>query len=298
MTRKQIDVFLAVADHRSFSKGSEAVLLAQSTASQHIRALEEELGVRLFDRSAQQVSLTEVGRLFYEQARRVAAQFDEAIRAVRRFQGLEQATLRVGASTIPAAFLIPDMLGRFGSRWPGICLDLHQGSTREALGMLSEDRVELAVVGGKPDREFACEEVAVDRIVLVTAPQESRQKPLTLEDLTEIPLVQREAGSGTRLAAESALSRVGVDPRTLKVVAHLGSSEAIRRAVLGGAGYSFISMLAVKSDIADGALHEVPLPGLTIRRSFYLTWKLGRSLSPAAEMFVATMKESVPEPSA
>jgi len=153
MTFKQLEVFLAVADTRSFSKGGEVVSLAQSTASQHIRALEDELQARLFDRSASQVSLTEAGRLFYDHADRICRCCSEAIEAVRRFQGLEQATLRVGASTIPAACLIPDLLGRFTAAWPGVRLELQQGDTREVLRLLQDDLVELAVVGGRPTED-------------------------------------------------------------------------------------------------------------------------------------------------
>ncbi|MGE4561166.1 MAG: selenium metabolism-associated LysR family transcriptional regulator [Desulfobulbus sp.] len=296
MTLKQIEVFLAVAENRSFSKGGEALSLAQSTASQHVRALEEELGVCLFDRHALQVGLTEVGRVFYEQAARIVTQCDEAVRAVRRFQGLEQATLRVGASTIPAVFLIPDMLGRFSADWPGICLELRQGSTRDVLRMLNDDLVELAVVGGKPNSEAVTfQEIAVERIVLVASPKRFQVGRLTVEQLTGLPLIQREPGSATQLAAETALAKIGVEIRKLRVVAQLAGSEAVRRAVLSGAGYAFLSAMAVRSELADGSLEEASIAGLDIRRSFYLAWKRGRRLSPAAEKFEKAISRSAAE---
>lgn len=293
MTLKQLEVFLAVADTRSFSKGGEVVSLAQSTASQHIRALEEELNARLFDRSASQVALTEVGRLFYDHAAGICRHCNEAVEAVRRFQGLEQATLRVGASTIPAAFLIPDMLGRFSAAWPGVRLELQQGDTREVLRLLQDELVELAVVGGQLDDDsISMQEVMTERIILVARPDLCPTTTIERDQLVQLPLVIREAGSGTRTAVDAALLKSGLDPRLLRVVAQLGSSEAVRRAVLSGAGAAFVSTLAVGHELADGTLVELKVSGLTVHRSFYLAWRRGKSLSPAALEFMAMVKQS------
>ncbi len=294
MTFKQLEVFLAVADTRSFSKGGEAVSLAQSTASQHIRALEDQLQARLFDRSASQVTLTEAGRLFYDHAARICRCCSEAIEAVRRFQGLEQATLRVGASTIPAAFLIPDLLGRFCTAWPGVRLELQQGDTREVLRLLQDDLVELAVVGGCPtESPFTFEEIGDERIVLVGASDRVQQQSIRIDDLTELPMITRESGSGTRQAVDNCLLKTGVDPKGLRIVAQLGSSEAVRRAVLGGGGYAFISSLAVARELADGTLTMMNVQDFEVKRCFYLVWLSGRTLSPAAEAFRDLIRTSL-----
>lgn len=291
MTLKQLEVFLAVADTLSFSKGGEMVSLAQSTASQHIRALEDELNVRLFDRSASQVALTEVGRLFYDHAARISRQCSEATEAIRRFQGLEQAILRVGASTIPAAFLIPDMLGGFSAAWPGVRLELQQGDTREVLRLLQDELVELVVVGGQVDDDsISTQEVMTERIVLVVRAGQYPEASIGLEQLLKIPLVIRESGSGTRTAVDVALQKNGIDPRQLRIVAQLGSSEAVRRAVLSGVGAAFVSTLAVGHELSNGTLVELKVPGLEINRSFNLAWRKGKSLSPAALEFIKHMK--------
>jgi len=292
MTLKQLEVFLAVADTCSFSKGGEAVSLAQSTASQHIRALEDELGARLLDRSATQVSLTEVGRLFYEHAERISRQSSEALDAVRRFQGLEQATLRVGASTIPAACIIPDLLGSFSADRPGVRLEVVQGDTHEVVRLLQDDLVELAVVGGQFAADAICyQEVCAERIVLVARPGLAPHGSMSLQQLQQLPLIVRESGSGTRMAVDSALQKAGLDLRSLRVVAQLGSSEAVRRAVLSGAGSAFLSSLAVARELADGTLEVVAVSGIEISRSFYLAWRKGRTLSPAALAFVKTVRQ-------
>jgi DNA-binding transcriptional LysR family regulator len=291
MTLKQLEVFLAVADTLSFSKGGEAVSLAQSTASQHIRALEDELQARLFDRSATQVSLTEVGRMFYEHAERISRQCSEAQDAVRRFQGLDQATLRVGASTIPAVCLIPDMLSSFSTDRPGVRLEVVQGDTREVVRLLLDDLVELAVTGGQFEADAICYQVVrTERIVLVAKPGLVSCEPVTLQNLQELPLIVREPGSGTRMAVDSALQKAGLDLRNLRVVAQLGSSEAVRRAVLSGAGSAFLSSLAVARELSDGTLKVIAVSGIEISRNFYLAWRKGRTLSPAAQAFIETVR--------
>jgi len=294
MTLKQLQVFMAVADTHSFSKGGEVVSLAQSTASQHIRALEDELGARLFDRSASHVTLTEAGRLFYEHAARICALCREAKDAVRRFQGLEQATLRVGASTIPAACLIPDLLGSFSTARPGVRLEVVQGDTREVIRLLQDEKIELAVVGGQFDADTICyQEVGAERIRLVALPGVLPEPLVTIQQLQEMPLLLREPGSGTRLAVDGALQKSGFDLHSMRVVAQLGSSEALRRAVLSGAGCAFLSALAVGRELADGTLTAVDIAGIEISRSFYLAWRRGRSLSPAAEVFMEAVRQRV-----
>lgn len=286
MTLKQLQIFIAVVDTRSFSKAGELASLAQSTTSQHIKVLEDELGVRLLDRSTSQVSLTAVGKLFYDHAVSIIQGCEAARAAVRRFQGLDEATIRVGASTIPAACLIPDLIGALATSYPGIQLEVIQGDSREVIQMLLNDQVELAVVGSRPEQpELSAQVVMTDRIILTARPAVAATRKLQLEQLHECTLVTREPGSGTRLATDMALRRAGLEPKSLTISAQLGSSEAVRRAVLGSDCYAFISALAIEPELVSGTLLEIPIEGLKIERALYLAQKRGRSLSPAAARF-------------
>lgn len=290
MTLKQLELFLAITDQRSFSRGAEVVSLVQSTASQHIRSLEDELGSRLFDRSKYGIQLTEAGRLFERHARRICDACEDAQIAMRRFRGAEEAILRVGASTIPGACLIPDLLGAFTSAWPGVRLELSQADTREVLRLLQSDDVELAVVGGKYDVDrVVFEPIMNEQIMLVAGPGLVPDRLDDSNELLRVPLIQREPGSGTRQVVDAALTEAGVDLRKLRVVAQLGSSEAVRRALLSGAGCGFISSLAVARELQEGRLLAVPVAGLDIRQQFYLATRRAKILSPAAEAFRAEL---------
>lgn len=294
MTLKQLELFLAITDQRSFSRGAEVVRLVQSTASQHMRSLEEELGSKLFERSKNGVLLTEAGRLFAVHARRISDACSDADVAMRRFIGAEEAILRVGASTIPAACLIPDLLGPLATAWPGVRLELLQGDTREVVHQLLADAMELALVGGRYETDrIEFEPVVSEQILLVARPG---MLPDRLDDcnaVLQVPLILREPGSGTRQVVDAALVEAGVDVRNLRVIAQLGSSEAVRRAVLGGAGGGFISSLAVDRELLEGSLVAVPVYGLEIKQQFYLASRRGKVRSPAADAFITVLRNSL-----
>lgn len=294
MTLKQIEVFLAVAATRSFSRGGEAVSLAQSTVSQHIRALEEELGVMLFNRNTTNISLTEGGRLFLEQARRIWRTCDKAQTAMKRFAGLDEAVLRVGASSTLAISIIPELLGKFIARYPGVLLELQQNDSHQTIRSLIDDEVELALTGGKFDEEHVVFEKLFDEQILLVAPANREFTSAILNnraDRKNIPLIVREPGSGTRQAVEKSLRKAGLSLTDFLIVAQLGSEEAIRRAVLGGAGCAFISSLVVSHELSSKQLIEYTLDGVQIERSFYLASREGHNLSPAALAFVQAIQD-------
>lgn len=293
MTLKQLRLFLAIADHRSVSRGAEVMQLVQSTASQHLRSLEEEFGATLFDRGRDGVVLTGAGELLAEHARRICIGCDEAAAALKRFAGAEEGVLKVGASTVPAACQVPDALGAFNAVCPGVRIELTQGDSREILQRLLGGELELAVVGG----QFALEgvvylELQGECIELIARPAAGLPAELDPAKLAGLPLVIREPGSGTRMAVDLALRQAGIDPGHLRVVAQLGSSEAVRRALLGGAGCAFLSRLTVGRELAEGSLVTIPVRGIAIRRSFYLAWRKGRTLSPAANAFRSVLAGS------
>lgn len=290
MTLHQLRVFIAVADTGSFSRAAERVSLAQSTASQHIKALEDELGVRLLDRSTSAVTLTAVGKLFYQHATSILDHCNESLVAVRRFQGLEDATISVGASSTPATCLIPELIGRLSAIHPGLRLDVRQGDSLEVIQLILADDVEVGIVGGYPNEPaITFQKIMTDRIILASRPGAAPHSRLSLQDLQHLPLATREAGSGTRQTTEMFLRQANVDPRLFRIRAQLGSSEALRRVILQSDTFAFISAWAIQSELSAGALVEIPIDGFEIQRDFYLAWRSGRTLSPGSEKLIGLL---------
>jgi DNA-binding transcriptional LysR family regulator len=292
MTIKQLEVFVAVAETCSFSRGAEKTCITQSTASQHIQGLEEELAVRLFDRGRGGALLTEAGKLFYVRARKILSECDESRSAVRRFLGMEDVVLKVGASNIPGTCLIPAALGKFQAACPRVRLEVSQGDSRSVVQQLVAEEIELGFIGGRYDDDRVhFEEMGADTIICAASRDriDSAKKSLSQAELCKVPLVVREQGSGTQKAVYEALAKTWINRESLRVVAVLGSSEAVKRALLEGAGYAFVSSMSIDEELASGTLGTVRIPGLNITRKFYAAHRSGRELSPAATAFLTLM---------
>lgn len=285
MNVHQLQVFLAVADSGNFARGAQLLHLSQPTVSQHIAALESELGVQLMDRSRKGVTLTEAGKLLLRHARRLTAEMDAAHQAIERFLGMEGAHLRVGVSTIPATYLVPSALPGLFGKYPDIQLTLVQGDSRETLDRVASDDVELGVLGSRfEQRGFDYAPWGKDTIRLVVRQDHPWAKAgkISLSELCEEPLIQREAGSGTGKTLEKALGEAGLNKGSLRIRAEVGSTEALKASVLAGLGGGFLSTWAISAEVERGELATVEVDGLSIERSFYLVRRAGHTLSPAA----------------
>lgn len=294
MNLKQLEVFLAVAESGSFSRGAETTFITQSTVSQHISALEKEFGVKLLDRTGKGALLTSGGKVLLLHARRIIADAREIELTMNRFKGLEDATLSVGGSNIPGSYMIPAVLPLVLERFPALKITLLQGDSREILERIAREEVELGIIGSRfEDKGFTFSPLGKDEIRLIANRQHKwrKKKAVTIEEILEEEFILREPGSGTGKTVREALAKVGVSQDRLKVRAWLGSNEAVKHAVAGGLGISFLSELSVRRELARGELAEVCVRGVNISRHFYLASRSGREFSPAAEAFESVMRE-------
>ncbi len=286
MTLRQLELFVAVAETGSFSRGGEQLSLTQSTVSQHIAAIEEEFGTRLLDRISKGVVLTAGGKVFLHQARMILNEVEQLQRAMNRFHGIDKATLDLGASNIPANYLIPKLLPLLQQRYPGISLNVRMGDTQQILDDIRCQRVELGLVGGRiEDDLYRYTPIMSDELVLIVGATHPLRKAgvINLQQVLEQKLVVREQGSGTWQSLNNALLRAGCDPQSLDVLARLGSNEAVRRAVAAGYGCAFVSDLSVRESIERGELYRIDVDGLQIIRQLWLAEMRERTSSPAAQ---------------
>lgn len=294
---RQLAVFVALVEQQSFTKAARQVGLSQSTVSGHIADLERRLEVLLVERNRGGVRPTAAGEALLPHARQVLRAEEGARHAVRELSGLVQGHLIVGASTIPASYLLPTLFARFHAKFPSISLSVAAGDSGEILDRLREADLELGIVGSEPDgADFESFPVGQDRLMLVVAASHDLAGggSITAADLAKYPLVQREQGSGTRAAADTALrsilpkSAAADDP--FSIACEAGSTESQRAAILAGLGPGILSDLAVASDIEAGRLVEVPLRRFDVSRSFHLVARPQSVLSPAARAFVEMLR--------
>ncbi|WP_456434503.1 selenium metabolism-associated LysR family transcriptional regulator [Thermosulfuriphilus sp.] len=293
---RQLQVFAKVYEKKSFSRAAEEVFLTQPTVSGHIKALEEFLGVRLFDRLGREVLPTKAGEILYPFAKRVLSLVSEAEREIRLFLGVDKGRLEIGGSTIPGQYILPGLVGAFKKSYPGLELKLLIGDTRSVAEAVAGGAIELGIVGAKLSalEELSFEPCCEDELVLAASSSFKLNEPLETEDLPQLPLIIREAGSGTRLTAEEALKEKGLSLAQFKIVAEMGSTEAVKQALKAGLGVSFISRRAIEEDLHSGRLKIVSVNGLYVRRKFYLIRHRARSLSPAAEAFIEFLRKEQP----
>jgi DNA-binding transcriptional LysR family regulator len=175
---------------------------------------------------------------------------------------------------------------------PTVCLEVNQCNSRSVLRQLVDEEVELGFVGGRFDDErIEFEQMGEDTLVCAVSPVllDGRKASLSQAELCKVPLIVREDGSGTQKAVNETLAGTWLNKGSLAIIARLGSSEAIRRALLHNAGYAFISARTISEELASGQLVAIRIPGVQITRRFYAARREGRELSPAAAAFLKLM---------
>jgi DNA-binding transcriptional LysR family regulator len=286
MNRHHLAAFYAVARELSFSRGAERLMVSQPAVSQQVRSLEAALGLELFDRLPKGIRLTEAGERLMEYAGRMDALEREAAAALEELRGGKHGRLLVGASFSIAAYLLPEVLGAFGRRWPEIELRLEVANSRAIAHRVSDLSLDLGLTSAPVGATDLVEEpFHHDRIVAIASSSHalSRAGRVTLKRFCREPLLVREVGSGTRTVVEEALAERGMPWRPHL---ELGSTEAIKGAVAAGVGVAFVSHFAVASDVAAGRLAVVPIAALNLRRALYLVRARGKKRKRAEVAFV------------
>ncbi|MGH7361310.1 MAG: LysR substrate-binding domain-containing protein, partial [Candidatus Methylomirabilales bacterium] len=235
-----------------------------------------------------EVRPTKAGEILYRYATEILRLRAGALQALDEHKGRLRGSLLIGGSNIPGEYILPALLARFKARYPEIALTLRIGGSREVVAAVAEGEYEVGMVGARfEDPKLEYVRFAGDEVVLAVPAghQWASRRRVSLADVAKGPLILREPGSGTRKAMEEAFARARVKPPQGAVVAELGSNEAVRQAVRGGAGCSFISRRAIEEELKHGALATVPVEGLKLTRDFYMVTHRHRSRSPAGEAF-------------
>ena len=290
----QLHIFCKVVEQRSFSKAGKLVHLTQPTVSSHIKELEAHFGCRLIDRLAKEALPTREGQLLYEYALKLMALRDEIETAVSRFKDQISGSLMVGGSTIPGGYILPQAIGGFLKRHPGVYPEMKVGDTVEIVQSIQTGELEIGVVGARmPDRPIRQQKLLEDEMRLIVPLNHplANGAPITIEMLMDERFIIRESGSGTLQSLTESLKARGRQIEDLHVVAELGSTEAVVSGIKNGIGLSILSTIAVSEELQAGSLKALPIEGINLKRSFYLTHHKYRSLSPPAQAFAQYLLE-------
>ncbi len=291
---RKVEVFYWVAELKSFSLAAEHLSLRQPTVSAHIRELEEKLGSKILNRVGGEVTPTALGQLLMERAKALLALKRETLAALDHFQGKVKGELLIGGSNIPGEYILPRKLGAFIQKYPEVKPILRIGDSAGIVEAVLDGGVELGFVGFKgEDRRLSFQKIWKDEMVLVVPKNHSwsQLKAVDLKDLWKEGFISRERGSGTLRSFRNLLSRKGEEPeKLLNVIMELGSTEAIKEALIAGLGVSILSKSSIRREIQDGLLKEVPIRGHKLERDFYQLFHRRRTLSPISQAFIHFLK--------
>ncbi len=286
MALRYLNVFCKVYKKRSFSQAAEELLLTQPTVSSHIKALEDDLQLKLFDRLSREVAPTKAGDILYAYAKDIEGLKRSAEQALARYSGEMRGTLDMGGSTIPGEFLLPSLIGKFKSKYPEVRANLRIGDTKVIAEMVMNGKIELGLVGASVDDDrIESSILTTDELVLI-APSSYRAGKISVEEFKTIPLIFRENGSGSRRALEEGIKKSGFTSADLNIVAEMGSTEAVKRAVKSGVGLSIVSSLSIEDELKMASLKVIKMKGLPIVRNLYIISHRLRNKSPLCQAFL------------
>jgi DNA-binding transcriptional LysR family regulator len=283
---RQLEIFRKVVELRSFSKAADAVFLAQASVSERIATLEGMVGTRLLDRLGRKIVPTRAGELLYKHAVLLLEMKRTATLEMQDFLGLKQGEIRMGGSTIPGEYILPEVIGRFRKKHPLVSVTLVISDSAEIEGRVQEGELELGVVGSKSaDPTLISYDLWRDELALVV-PASHRWAALeevAIEDLFGEPFILRESGSGTLEILEDYFRSSGRELGSLETAARFGSSTAVKEGIKAGVGVSILSIRALHPEREAGLLKAVKLRGVDMTRTFYLLRDKRRIASPPAQ---------------
>lgn len=289
MENFRLKVFRVVAAHLNFSRAAEELFLTQPAITQQIKALEEECGVSLFDRSGGRITLTPSGQALLPYAEKMKALSDEAYTAVANASGKQAGQLGLGASQTIGQYVLPKLVAGFLSENPRVSISARSGNTDQILEALVERQIQLALIEGPALRkDVHVEPFLKDHMVLIVpASHEWADQDVDVDALKGAPLLVREFGSGSRRVVENALLGAGLDKKDLKARMELDSTEGLISAVEAGLGVTFVSRWSIRNQIALGTLKTARLRGVPLSRMFSIAYPAGPAPTGNAGAFRA-----------
>lgn len=287
MDFRQLEVFLAIAKFKSFSKAAKHLYLTQPTVSNHLSNLEKDLNTILINRSRsnKNISLTKAGELLYDYAINIINLRENAKFKLGEFRGKIVGNIEIASSTVPEQYIIPELICEFNKIYPDVTFTIcHYDSAQVVEGIINGD-IDFGIVGAKiPHNQLKYVDLIEDELVVVI-PHNNRSQNMDvtdveLKDLVKEKFILRERGSGTRSIIERNLEKENIDISKLQVVAYIENTETIKQCVRRGLGISILSKHAIEDELEYKFLDYRNIKDIEFKRSFYFVYHSQRLPSP------------------
>lgn len=290
MDIKQLEVFVAVAKHKSFSKAAREVFLTQPTISSHIQNLEKEMNTVLLKRSNKTIELTDSGQILYNHAIVILNDCKKALYDIREYSGKIEGSIHIVCSSIPEAYIFPRFLDFFCEKFPNIKFTIDHSDSNLVIPEILSERASFGIVGSKlkhPHVDF--KDLLDDELILI-CPNDTKVKDdngfIEVEDFMNMTYIMRKEGSGTRNVIVNTLSEAGLNSQNMNVRALVASNDAIIEMVKSGLGSSLVSEISVLDRIRRGEIKGYRVKGLEFRRKFYFIFSKKKIFTPTEKKFL------------
>ncbi len=298
ITIQQLEVLMALVEAGSFTRAAAKLSLSQPSLTKRIQNLEEAVGSRLVNRGATGISLTPEGQIIYGYAKRTIRLREDAKERVVRHKAQESGHIYVSASTIPATYILPRLLSRLKHTHPDIRVRMQMHDSEETLQIVLNDQAEMGFIGKEPiNKKLVVQRLWKDSLVLAVPFDHplAKQRTTRTEELAKVPFIIREKGSATRDIVEECLQKqLGTSLSCFNVICEMGSSEAVKEAILAGLGVSILSTFAIKREISQGLLTALHVSDCNMERYFYLVYKKQFPLMMYHKHFLDLVKRYFP----
>ena len=281
----QLETFLEVARHNSFSRAAERRFRTQPAISAQIRAIEEEVGAKLFDRSGGKVALTAAGKLFQKYAEDALDARRRVVSAMGEMEREPRGEIIVGANEGTCLYVLPEVFAEFKRQYGAVAITIKRSESSKVLESIVDNSVDFGVVSlPVTDSRLTVVPIHRDELVVIAPPQHplAKQKTSALAEVVKYPLLLPKAGR-TRDAIEALFEERRIKP---KISMELDSSELLKRFVAVDVGVGFIARSNVKEEVQLGTLAAIPLSDAHIKRDLALVFRKDKALSRAALAFI------------
>jgi LysR family transcriptional regulator, transcriptional activator of the cysJI operon len=287
MSDFRLIVFQRVAQNLSFTKAANELFVSQPAITKHIKELESEYGSKLFERSGNKIRLTEAGSILLNYTNKILHLHNELKFELSQLTNQFEGTLRLGASTTIAQYVLPSALASFHNSHPLIKLSLISGNTEFIEKRLLKNEIDFAIVEGKPSNQDIRYTPFLDDELLVFTSSKNSSTPesITNKDFINLPFVLRERGSGTLEIIEENLHNHNISPRQLNVLMFLGSTEAIKTFIKTGNGAGIVSRFAIENELNEKQFRQIATPEISFLRQFFFIFPQGPDPSGSTKLF-------------
>lgn len=285
MNLHQLEIFLAVAEHASFTRAAEALHISQPSVTARIHDLEASLHQELFAQVGRRIYLTDAGHELRQHAQAIMQQVAMAHRAMEELDGLQRGSLRIVATTTVGSYVVPRVLGLFHRAYPGITLALEVTNWSRAVDLLRQHDMDMAILGPTEELDdMVVQDFLKNEVVIAAAPGHplARRQAIPFADLAGYPVLVRERGSGTRSDTEQLFARHGLRPNVSMELRH---STAIKQGVAAGLGVALLSRQALGVELFTGALTVLDVEGTPLLHDWHIVHLQDRRLPRAAVAF-------------